>query len=96
LKFSRKLRTVQEVQATFQEGHSLLIYQHFPRIERSTYIQNRIGQLRDRLGRQSICTFSSGYVCFLLVMQSHHQTELLGNIEQFKAQWGSHFAVAIH
>lgn len=95
-KNSCKYLYLDEVESSFQRGHSLLIYQHFPRIARVEYIQGRINQLRDRLGNATIYSFTTDYVCFFLIVQAIHHSNLQGGIEQVDTQWGSHFTVKAH
>ena len=95
-KNSNKFLYLDEVKQAFDVGHSLLIYQHFPRIERTTYIASRVTQLRAATRCENIFSFSSGYVCFFLLLQPSHRSDLRRGIETVKERWSKHFAVAAH
>lgn len=95
-KNSNKFLYLDEVKQAFNAGHSLLIYQHFPRIERTTYIASRVAQLRAETRCETIFSFSSGFVCFFLVAQPSHQPDLSRGIEKVKVRWARHFSVTAH
>lgn len=71
-KYSNKYLYFSEVTDAFNRGHSLLIYQHFPRINREQYIKLRKDQLQEATACSVIYTFRTDYVCFFLVSQSRH------------------------
>jgi hypothetical protein len=61
-----------EVQKTYAAGHSLLIYQHFPREERDGYIARLRADLQQAASDAKISAFKTGHVVFLLVLQPAH------------------------
>ncbi len=66
-KGSCKSQYFPEIKEAFHREHSLLIYQHFPRIERQTYIQQRATELFNKaMGLDAIFSFSTSNVCFFL------------------------------
>jgi hypothetical protein len=95
-KNSNKFLYLDEVKQAFDAGHSLLVYQHFPRIERTTYIASRVTQLRAATRCENIVSFSTGYVCFFLLLQPSHRSDLIRGIETVKERWSKHFAVVAH
>lgn len=95
-KNSNKFLYLSEVQHAYSLGQSLLIYQHFPRIERQTYIASRIAQLKACTGGNTVFSFSTGYVCFFLVAQAAHLDHLRTGMESVKTRWSSQFKVDEH
>lgn len=75
---------------------ALLIYQHFPREERQSYMRRRASEISQALGHVSVCTFRTAYVCFFLVVRTpsmhRHFRDRISNLErrwngQFQVQW---------
>ncbi len=95
-KNSKKFLYLDEVEKTFSSGHSVLVYQHFPRIERKTYISNRVSELKARTHDSTIFSFATGYVCFFLVAQAAHLDMLGTGVESVRMRWGSQFTVNVH
>jgi len=61
-----------EVTTIFNEGKSVLIYQHFTREERSRFVE-RIGRsLKDLMPDASIWAFRTAHVVFILVINPQH------------------------
>jgi hypothetical protein len=92
-KDSSKFLYFREVKEAIQRGHSLLIYQHFPREERSFYRQRRVSELAEATGCKSIFSFTTSHVCFLLVAQEKETEYFQGKIELVKKRWGDHFII---
>ena len=61
-----------EAKALWNIGPSLLIYQHFPRVNRIEYIRRRTGELRSALPGAVTATFSTSRVAFFLALQPRH------------------------
>jgi hypothetical protein len=86
-----------EIEEAFQRGHSLLIYQHFPRKKRHAYIQQRTSELFDKVkGIDAIFSFSTSNVCFFLVSQEKHTQYFQGRLGDIATGWGRQFAVSVH
>jgi hypothetical protein len=62
-----------ELTTAFAAGHSLLVYQHFPRINREQFIQVKAQELAKKAGTRQIYTFQTPYVLFLLAAQERHE-----------------------
>ncbi|GGA91184.1 hypothetical protein GCM10011491_18990 [Brucella endophytica] len=67
-KNSCKYLYLDEAAAFYGAGKSLLIYQHFPRIERKAFIAQRSEQLRAFAPDCSLWTFTTAHVVFFLVL----------------------------
>ena len=59
----------QEVHQAYAAGHSLLVYQHFPRIAREVFIAKLTERFREVTGSPDIQAFSTAHVVFFLVRQ---------------------------
>jgi len=62
-----------EIVRLFEAGHSLLIYQHFPRVTRDVFVTDTAGMLMDELGINRITTFRTSNVLFVLAAQPQHR-----------------------
>lgn len=58
-----------EIEQTFALGHSLLIYQHYPRINRQAFELRIMAELARRLGSCSVATIRTPRVAFFLAAQ---------------------------
>lgn len=75
-KNSSKYLYLDEVAAFYEAGKSLLIYQHFPRIERETFMGQRTEQLRDVAPDCAIWAFTTSHVVFFLLIHPESPARL--------------------
>ena len=85
-----------EIKDAFSTSHSLLIYQHSPRIRKSQFVKSIVLPLAAHTGSQLIYSFQSQYVIFLLVCQEKHQQALQEAIQKVEEVWGEEFEIASH
>ena len=71
---SSKYVTWQEIQALWQGGCSILIYQHFPRERREVFCKRMVLDLKRRTGAGFIEAFHTPRVLLLLAAQERHQS----------------------
>ena len=76
-----------EAKALWDSGKSLLIYQHFPRVNRTDYIQRRTDEFRRALPGSFIETFSTSRVAFFLALQSKHHHHHPRIVEVVQKRW---------
>jgi len=95
-KDSNKYLYYDELARTFAANHSVLVYQHFPRIERGAYLEMVAGNLRERTGASEILSFRTANVAFLLIPQQQHRAYFEERSEQVRATWGNQLTVASH
>ncbi|MBZ9675255.1 hypothetical protein [Mesorhizobium sp. ES1-1] len=67
-KNSSKFLYLDEVARFYASGKSLLIYQHFPRVERRAFLASCIERLRSVAPDALLWTFTTAHVVFLLVI----------------------------
>lgn len=61
-----------ELAATYRAGHSLLVYQHFQRKERESFIQSVADDLRRVAVDAEVWAVRTSHVVFMLVIQPRH------------------------
>jgi hypothetical protein len=72
-----------EVREAFKRSHSLLIYQHLPRLARDKVIKQRASKVSESTGGAQVHWILTPDVLFLLVMQREHVGVLLPRVERF-------------
>lgn len=70
-----------EVNSFYKKGHSIMIYQHFPRQERRRFVENTTKKADEIISPCDIFTYSTSYVLFLLLVQHKHDKILRANTE---------------
>ena len=78
-----------EIGATFQSGQSILIYQHFPREERTSFIQRIVNEIQVRLNPSKVYWFQTSQVVYFLAVQKKHSDYIVTRIKSLDEQWGS-------
>ena len=78
-----------EVQEVFRGGHSVLIFQHFPRVDRRRYTARLKRELARRTGAVDVFAFQTSLVVFLLVAQPQHAARLRQRARLVQARWGA-------
>ena len=76
------------VEAFHQHGHSLLIFQHFPRRSREVYLEERAQEFAAQLGVERIEWFQTAQVVFFLAAHPEHAAALHRLPEAVQIQWG--------
>lgn len=76
-----------ELQAIYAAGHSILVYQHFPRVVRDRFIPFLAGRLNEELPESTVVAFSTPYVVFFLVQQPKHADALDLAARAVQQQW---------
>ncbi|WP_420101225.1 hypothetical protein [Bosea sp. (in: a-proteobacteria)] len=65
-----------ELAATYRAGHSLLVYQHFQRKERESFIRGVADDLRRAAADAEIWAIRTSHVVFMLAIQPRHRAAL--------------------
>jgi hypothetical protein len=78
-----------EVKKTFKAGHSVLVYQHFPRVDRAIYRKSRLKDIQDHTGAgpKQLWWLSTAHVLFLFATQEKHTEILAQRTQQFRNEW---------
>jgi hypothetical protein len=85
-----------ELEDSFSAGHSLLVYQHFPRVKRDPFIKSVAHELAVRTGAQEVLSFRTPHVLFLLAPQKRREEFFRAPSEKVAEVWGSQIEVAGH
>ena len=86
-KGSSKYITWEEINAVWDMGCSLLIYQHFRRERRAPFIARMISELQQRTGAAFTEAFRTPHVLFLLVTQARHEARFREAIAGAFVRW---------
>lgn len=76
-----------ELQEAYTTGHSLLVYQHFPRVERAAFVPFLADRLGEQLGASAVVAFLTSHVSFFLVPQTRHGVALEKALETVRLRW---------
>ncbi|MEN9797277.1 MAG: hypothetical protein RL653_973 [Pseudomonadota bacterium] len=82
----------EEVEAFHRAGHSVIVYQHFPREERAQYVARRLQVLRERTGAAWVGAAWTGRVAYLVAAQEAHVAALGRGLRDARAHWSEHLA----
>jgi hypothetical protein len=76
-----------EIGELWNNGKSLLIYQHFPREKREKFIQRMLTSLREKTHNSVIEAFSTSNVVFLMALQPEHHELLPPIVNLVNDRW---------
>jgi hypothetical protein len=88
---SSKYLYLDEVAAFYTSGKSLLIYQHFPRIERAAFLAKCAERLRVAAPGASLWAFTTAHVVFLLLLHPASPPRLHSAADAACARWTPEF-----
>ena len=82
-----------EVSLFFSTGASLLIYQHFPRIDRKKFLTLKANKIFAATQSLLVYAFVTTRVVFFLIPQKHHLKFFQASIEKVTETWGEEFTI---
>ena len=82
-----------ELKDAYSRGHSLLIYQHFPRVVRERFVPFIATRLGEEIGSKHVAGFQTSHVAFLLAMQPKHVEALTKAISELQIRWDEQIEV---
>ena len=85
-----------EIKESYEAGHSIMIYQHFPRKPREPFLRDLVRKFRNVMYAPQGFSFCTNHVVFMLVAQFHHKEICLENINRVKEVWGDVIKVRNH
>ena len=85
-----------EVASAFEAGHSLIIYQHFPRVRREAFTERLAGEACRRSGARGAIACRTNRVLFLLLPQRAHAKSLQRGIATLAERWSTQFEITHH
>ena len=78
-----------EIQDLWEGNQSLLIYQHFPRVNRMNYINRLFDEIRDKVGAEDMYAIKTSHMVYFLLSKEHHQEHFDDLKERIESRWGS-------
>ncbi|MBZ9726890.1 hypothetical protein LB554_23400 [Mesorhizobium sp. CO1-1-11] len=90
-KNSSKYLYLNEMAAFYASGKSLLIYQHFPRVERRAFLASCVERLRGVASDALVWTFTTAHVAFFLVVHPESPARLAVAATETCGRWGEDF-----
>lgn len=84
-----------ELEETWRQGHSIIVYQHFPRIERTTFTSNIVLQMKDSTGIQGVYVFATPNVAFFLLLQQEHEKAISPQVVSLASAWSTQISLTI-
>jgi hypothetical protein len=90
-KNSSKYLYFDEVAAFYASGKSLLIYQHFPRVERSVFLARCAERLRSVAPGASLWAFTTAHVVFLLLLHPASPARVHSAADAACMRWAPEF-----
>ena len=82
-----------EVVECYKTGQSILIYQHFPRENRNTFISSTLESIRTKTGSESTIYFQTSNVAFFLICQDKHSQYFSNKSKTISNKWGGQIQV---
>ncbi len=86
----------EELEAAQASGSSVLLYQHYPHVERRAFSGKLAAEMMRRLRVKEILEFSTAKVAFMLAPQSHHRAAFERSCRALTESWGSQFRLHVH
>lgn len=75
-----------ELEAAYRRGHSLIVYQHFPRRPREVFLSDLRAAARSATGAAHVDTLATANVAFLVIAQPRHEGVLDERLGAFSAR----------
>lgn len=85
-----------EITRAYERGHSLVIYQHFIRESRDTYIARLAAQLAGRLQAPLVDSFRTAHVVFFLVARPEDAAAFERAHDEIHERWSGQILASAH
>jgi len=85
-----------EVLLAYSRGHSILIYQHFPRCARGPFVSKLVASTCQSVGADRAISFHTPHVVFLLFPQRRHWSALQSGAVKVAHRWRGQISVEFH
>ncbi|MGA7161291.1 MAG: hypothetical protein WBZ48_09825 [Bacteroidota bacterium] len=85
---SHKYLYWKEAARFFSLGHSLLVYQHYPRMGRERFIILKAGEIFSRINTTTVYSFRTAKVVFFFISQRRHVKSLRFIARKIRYAWG--------
>jgi hypothetical protein len=88
---SSKFIYLSEIAAAYDGRHSVLVYQHFPRVPRDRFISKLGGDLALACSDGQLWCFRTPFAAFLLLIHPDHEARLTAAAKSAPQHWRSRF-----
>jgi len=95
-KGSNKYLYWDEVTRLFAAGHSILVYQHFPRVAHEVFVERLAAEIARKIAVSEVIVFCTANVVFLLIPQPRHLARFQAQGAQVRTTWGKQIEVTRH
>jgi hypothetical protein len=85
-----------EMDMSVASGHSVLVYQHFRRVQRDRFIEQMVQEISEKTGIGIIYSFRTAHVVFFLLLTDQQEAVFRGCIEGLEQVWAGQFSVKRH
>lgn len=85
-----------EIKACYDRGFSILLYQHFTREKRETFIQNKVEECKALVNVQKVLVYQTAHVVFLLLPQDAHLQGFLQHSSGITEEWENKIAFSTY
>jgi len=82
-----------ELKVSFETGWSLLVYQHFPRIEHRRYVSMIAKKMQSILNVRTVVAMATAHVVYFLVPQPDAIEYYRKRVEVLQSVWGEKFGI---
>jgi hypothetical protein len=83
-----------ELRAAWAAGHSLLVYQHFPRVDRRRYLRELAAETTAALGAKRLVAAWTSHVAFLLLPRPAHEPQVDRGLDRLRTRWSTEFEIS--
>lgn len=94
-KNSSKYLYWRELEETWRRGHSIIVYQHFPRVERTVFTTNIATQMKVVTGVQAVYVFATSNVAFFLLLQPVQEKEVSPLGASLAKLWSTQISLSV-
>ncbi len=87
---SHKYVYLEELASVWQSGHSILLYQHFPRVARTPYVESQLERIAAVTPGAHTVAIITSHVAFLILLQKQHRNTASEALDQIIDHWNPH------
>ncbi len=86
----------EEMASTYAAGHSVLVYQHFVRANRESFVERIVEGIVARMDASKVFSFRTSHVVFFLASQPGHAEYFYRRAEHASRVWEGQIRVSQH
>ena len=85
-----------ELEQAYQQGHSLVAYQHFGRQRRNVFTPEKAEEIKAHTGCEGVWSFRTANVVFFLAPQAGYRAKLKPGVHGMELCWGKDVRIGEH